>query len=225
MRLDSIRTTAALALVSFLAIPAPRALEGQIFSPPPRSGAPGLWISGGYAYGQPGAYADGRSRTTWSFADGFVPSLALELPLGRGGTTFGVSASQGDFPLRYDAEGLTGTCSAGCDAKARIRTLAGMIRAGGGAGLHQVLEISGGVTEYSNFRTAGGAGLEQETRKNGTLTLGYGFGFPISQRLHAALVQDFGLVFRSREGLAADAPRTVQNHATRLSIRFGFGNR
>lgn len=223
MRFDSIRTTAALALLVALS---PVALEAQIFKAPQRTGTPRAWVSGSYAWARPGTYADGATGTEWSFGDAFVPSATIELPLGRSGTTLGVSASQGEYTLRYAGGALVSACASGCDAQGRVRTAAVMLRAGGGAGLHQVLELSGGVTQYDRLRRENSdTPLAPERRRNGTLTVGYGLGFPLTQRLQLALVQDLGLVFRSREGLPSNASRTVQNSTTRLSVRFGFGNR
>lgn len=224
MRIIQLSASALFVLAAALAAPA---LDAQIFQRPARSGAPVLWVSGGYGWSRPGAYDDGPTGARWQYGDAFVPSVSVELPLGRSGTTFGVTASQGDYTMRYLGGGTTGPCaSIACDARGRIRSYGLLLRAGGGAGLHQILELSGGVTEYGRLRRdEDEAALEPERRRNGTLTIGYGLGFPLTQRLQLGLVQDFGLVFRSREGLPSDASRTVQNANTRITIRFGLGSR
>src|SRR5688572_1760745 len=111
------------------------------------------------------------------------------------------------------------------DADGDILSLQALFHAGGGAGLHQVIEVSAGVIEFRNFRARdnGDALGPPDGDRDLTFGLGYGFGYGISSRAHIALVQDFGYTFHQRDGLPASSSRTTMNRSTRIGLRIGFG--
>jgi hypothetical protein len=179
-----------------------------------------VWATAWAGYYDPGSFADGRTSSDWLFSDGLGWRGTLEYGLG-GGSAIGVVASFARLPLEVRPR----TGGASRDADGDILALQALFHAGGGAGLHQVIEVSAGVIEFRNFRARDSG--ERLGPLNGdrdlTFALGYGFGFGLSPRAHIALVQDFGYTFHQRDGLPASASRTTMNRSTRLGVRLGLG--
>lgn len=179
-----------------------------------------FWVSAGAGYYDPGSFADGRTNTDWLFSDGLVWRGSLEYGIGRE-SSIGLMGTFARLPL--EVRSRTGAQSR--DADADVLSLQALFHAGGGAGLHQVIEVSTGMVEFRNFR-ARDTGEElgpPEGDRDFTFALGYGFGFGISPRAQIALVQDFGYTFHQRDGLPASSSRTTMNRSTRLALRVGFG--
>ena len=179
-----------------------------------------FWVSAGAGYYDPGSFADGRTNTDWLFSDGLVWRGSLEYGMGRE-SSIGLMGTFARLPL--EVRSRTGPQSR--DADGDVLSLQALFHAGGGAGLHQVVEVSAGMIEFRNFR-ARDTGEElgpPEGDRDFTFVLGYGFGFGISTRAQIALVQDFGYTFHQRDGLPASSSRTTMNRSTRLALRVGFG--
>lgn len=179
-----------------------------------------VWVTAWAGYYDPGSFADGRTNTDWLFSDGLGWRASVEYGIG-GGSAIGILGTFARMPL--EVRSRTGDPSR--DADGDIRSLQALFHAGGGAGLHQVIEVSAGVVEFRNFRandTGENIGPPEGDRDL-TFSLGYGFGFGISTRAHIALVQDFGYTFHQRDGLPASASRTTMNRSTRIGLRVGFG--
>lgn len=179
-----------------------------------------FWVTAGVGYYDPGSFADGRTNTDWLFSDGFAWRGSLEYGIGRE-SSIGVVGTFARLPLEMRSR----TSPQSRDADGDILSLQALFHAGGGAGLHQVIEVSAGMIEFRNFR-ARDTGEElgpSEGDRDFTFALGYGFGFGISARTHIALVQDFGYTFHQRDGLPASSSRTTMNRSTRLGLRVGFG--
>ena len=179
-----------------------------------------LWTTAWAGYYDPGSMADGRTSSDWLFSDGLAWRGTVEYGIG-GGSTIGVVGTFARLPL--EVRSRTGEPSR--DADGDIRSLQALFHAGGGAGLHQVIEVSAGVIEFRNFRArdSGGQLGPPDGDRDLTFALGYGFGFGISGRAQIALVQDFGYTFHQRDGLPASSSRTTMNRSTRIGLRLGFG--
>lgn len=179
-----------------------------------------VWVTAWAGYHDPGSFADGRTNTDWLFSDGLGWRASVEYGIG-GGSAIGILGTFARIPL--EVRSRTGGLSR--DADGDIRSLQALFHAGGGAGLHQVIEVSAGVIEFRNFRaddTGENIGPPEGDRDL-TFSLGYGFGFGISTRAHIALVQDFGYTFHQRDGLPASSSRTTMNRSTRIGLRVAFG--
>jgi hypothetical protein len=179
-----------------------------------------LWATAWAGYYDPGSMADGRTSSDWLFSDGLAWRGTVEYGIG-GGSAIGVVGTFARLPL--EVRSRTGGPSR--DADGDIRSLQALFHAGGGAGLHQVIEVSAGVIEFRNFRArdSGGQLGPPDGDRDLTFALGYGFGFGISGRAQIALVQDFGYTFHQRDGLPASSSRTTMNRSTRVGLRVGFG--
>ena len=179
-----------------------------------------LWVSAGAGYYDPGSLADGRTNSDWVFSDGFAWRGSLEYGL-RGGTTIGILGTFARLPL--EVRSRTGGPTR--DADGDILSIQALFHAGGGTGLHQVIEVSAGLVEFRNFRARDSDDSlgPPDGDRDFTFALGYGFGYGISTRAQVALVQDFGYTFHQRDGLPASASRTTMNRSTRIGLRIGFG--
>jgi hypothetical protein len=186
----------------------------------PRKRRDVVWTTAWAGYYDPGSFADGRTSTDWVFSDGLAWRATLEYDLG-GGSSIGILGTFARLPLEVRSR----VSSESRDADGDILSLQAQFHAGGGAGLHQVIEVSAGVIEFRNFRAkdSGESLGPPDGDRDFTFALGYGFGFGISNRAHIALVQDFGYTFHQREGLPASSSRTTMNRSTRLGLRLGFG--
>lgn len=218
-----------IALAASLALAA-APVEAQIIRPP-RGGEPRLWVSFSPGLFQSQSVLDGRTNTAWDFSRSSALALrgSLELAM-RGGATFGVVGSYINMPMQYFS-GLEGPggpapeCQP-CDAHAKVMSLGGLFHMGGGDGLHQVIEVSAGVTRYRDFTTDdGGRSLPPESDTDLSFVIGYGFGYSMSPRLRFALVQDYGVTVHQGEGLSNNAGTTSSQRVTRLGVRMGLGAR
>jgi hypothetical protein len=179
-----------------------------------------VWATAWAGYYDPGSFADGRTDSDWLFSDGLGWRGTLEYGLG-GGSAIGVMATFARLP----SEVRSRSGGASRDADGDILSLQALFHSGGGAGLHQIIEVSAGVIEFRNFRArdSGDRLGPSNSDRDLTFALGYGFGFGLSSRAHIALVQDFGYTFHQRDGLPASASRTTMNRSTRLGVRLGLG--
>jgi hypothetical protein len=179
-----------------------------------------VWATVWAGYYDPGSFADGRTNTDWLFSDGLGWRASAEYGLG-GGSAIGVVGTFARLPLEVRSR-IDGRLR---DADGDILSLQALFHAGGGAGLHQVIEVSAGVIEFRNFRSRdSGENIgPPDGDRDLTFALGYGFGFGLAGRAHIALVQDFGYTFHQRDGLPASSSRTTMNRSTRIGLRMGFG--
>ncbi len=205
-------------------------VEAQIIRPP-RGGEPVLWVSFSPGLFQAQTVLDGRTDTAWDFSRSSALTLrgSLELAM-RGGAAFGVVGSYANVPMRYFSglDGIGGPvpeCQP-CDAHVKVMSLGGLFHIGGGDGLHQVIEVSAGVTHYRDFVTDdGGSALPPESDTDLAFTIGYGFGYSMNPRFRFTLVQDYGIVVHQGEGLGNDAGTTSSQRVTRIGVRMGLGAR
>ena len=179
-----------------------------------------VWVTAWAGYYDPGSFADGRTNTDWLFSDGLGWRASVEYGIG-GGSAIGILGTFARMPL--EVRSRVGAPSREADGD--IRSLQALFHAGGGTGLHQVIEVSVGVLEFRNFRAKdnGEALGPPDGDRDLTFGLGYGFGYGISRRAQIALVQDFGYTFHQRDGLPASSSRTTMNRSTRIGLRIGFG--
>ena len=199
------------------------AAGAQILSLPRRSREPQVWVQGGAGLLQLGVVPDGRTGTDWVFSQGAQYRASLEYDLGRLGRGLAGGLAVAYAPnvaLIYASEG------GNRDAHAAVTSVMGLFRVGGGQGLHQVLEIHGGIVRYSDFRDDDDdSALPPETDADFIFGLGYGLGYTLNERLQLALVQDAMQSFHQRDGLGNGARTNTAHYITRLQLRFGLGSK
>lgn len=168
---------------------------------------------------------DRETESEWSFGQGLRYRATLEKAL-SGQSGLGVVATFSQIPLTYRSVDLLGSgpCPSGCDATANLWSVSGGFHAGGGMGIHQVIELGIGATMWSNFREKDGGKALPPTKMDVDLSfdLGYGIGYTLSPRMQASLVQEYGFIVHPGNG-SGSSSSTVQNRVTRLGIRYGMG--
>jgi hypothetical protein len=212
--------TALLALGLFLA--AAGRVEGQIIDGR-RMGFldPAAWTSLSIGWLSQGSLCDGDSSACWDFGSAPQWRGSLEYALGRG-ASIGVVATLAKVPLIYNG-GLIGSSCVSCDADAKVTQYMGNFRMGGGTGFHQVIDVSAGMTVFSNFQSTSGSRLGGKAVSDFSFTVGYGFGYGLSQRTEVMLVQDYGLIIHKR--MPGSTNNTAQQSTTRIGLRVGLGEK
>lgn len=213
------------------------ALDAQIRGRAPQSGGNSRWwFSGGAAATTSLTdINDGASGAVWRF--GSDPLWQMRGSLERSSddfTTLGLTAAYGRVDLLVTplpgmvsapAIALPASCVTSCAAQVQMWSLMGQFRSGGGTGFHTLFEATGGVTGFRDMRTSDSLSLAIG-KPSGTMDLsgaiGAGFGYPISNGLVIALVQDFGMGFHSKADLPSGTSRTWRIRTTRASLRFSF---
>lgn len=190
--------------------------------------APKAWLGLSAGLVQAATVNDGSTNSQWDFGSATSYRASYEAVV-QPGVTFGIAGGYASTPLLYTGGPATAgstSCPAGCNAKANVMQLLGIVHAGGdGIGFHQVFEATGGLTAYTNFKTQDGGELLAPTRRDTDLSfsLGYGFGFGVTPTSSIEIVQELGLSIHQKTGLAANSNNVPRSSTTRISWRIGLG--
>ncbi len=210
--------------------------SAQIRGSRPRAVEPsyGWWFSGGANAVVVNDVLDGKSNTKWQFGSDPLWQFrgTLEKALDQT-STLGIAAGYGVVDVNLaalnptvDTVGAARQCTAGCAAQTEMWSLMGQFRSGGGnRGFQTLFTLSGGVNAYRNFKIkATGdsiAGLG-DMRTDIAGTLGGGVAYALGTGTVIELIQDFGIAWHSKEGLAEGQGRTYRSRTTRAGLRFHF---
>ncbi len=194
--------------------------QAQIIRPRFQVSAPSAWVSASVAQQNAFTVHDGTTGSYWEFGSANPMGVSLEKAF-MNGVTAGLRGSTGRVPLRYTGAATT------YDADARVSQLAGTVRVAPGQSFHTVLELSAGVTYFSEFREqADGAPLApMNGDKDFSFAFGYGFGYSFNPRFVIDVVQDQTTAIHQKDGLAASDDASVRYTSTRLVARIGLGGR
>lgn len=185
---------------------------------------PKAWTSAAIGWLQQQTICDGDSDACWNFGAAPQYRVSFEMPAGDA-TALGFSYSTSRLPLVYAGTAAANSCSL-CDADATVEQVFGVahLGAGGGMGLQQVIDLSLGVTTFSNFRSIVGARLGTgKPVTDFTFAIAYGFGFGLSSRLQLFLQQEYAVMIHKRR--AGSPNNSAQQSTFRLGGRLGLGNR
>lgn len=190
---------------------------------------PETWVTGSIGLFNGNTVADGVTNSEWNLGQATNPQvrLAVERSIqGQAHMSYGLAGTYTNAPFTYVGDNGAASCFQ-CAAHLDLVSLGLSFRAGGGPGLHQVLEASVGALQYRN--------LTRDSDKTplapvgGNIdpyfTFGYGFGYTLSPVTQVSVVQDFGLALHERTGLTSDQSNTLRLRTIRLNFRYGFGNR
>ncbi len=197
---------------------------------------PSVWMAVGIGLFRANVVNDGVTSSSWDFANSNNPQYRASLEKGlANGSSFGITGSFAHVPFSYSADlttplpaGVSGTRCASCNAHLDMMTLVASFHSGSGIGLHQVLELSGGVVAYRNLKQdSDGARLAPGGGNIDPLfSLGYGFGYGLSDRTNIDFTYDyFTYAIHERTGLSNRSSNTNNMPSFRLSLRMGFGGR
>jgi hypothetical protein len=203
--------------------------SAQVLPVPRRSSVPAMWFSLSTGFMQMDRVIDGSTGTDWRFGNALQWRGSVEVDVGRGGG-LGLAVGLADVPLTYDpyapTEPLPATCTAACDAHAKVWSVMATFHMGGGAGFHQVIDVGLGATLYRDFESDGGEALPPAGGDTDIgFSFGYGFGYGISSRTQLMIVQDASYVVHQREGLSGGDDTSSQQFVTRIGVRIGLGAR
>lgn len=191
----------------------------QVFGIPQPTGR-SLWVSAGTGWAQSGDLADGASQATWTL--GQYSPLRAAVEFERRGQSLGLAVSHAKVPMTYDGPGC-----ARCDADIDALQMMGIFRVGGGGpgqGFHQVIELGGGVTQWSKLTSRGPGTIAPMTADNDlTFQIGYGFGLNLGDAFAVTLVQEVATVIHQKDGLASGQNRSLTQRTTRLGARLRLG--
>jgi len=218
------RAALAVTLAAAAIAAVPSSARAQILSLPRRAPQPQWWVEGGVGLLQLGAVEDGRTGSVWEFTQGAQYRAAIEYEVGGAGRGFSIGLAGTHAPnvaLQYVDE------VSRRDAHAQVSAGFATFRIGGGTtGLHQIIEIQGGVVRYGTFTDDDtGETLPPTSNSDVVFGLGYGFGYALNNRLQVALVQDAMQAFHEREGLDNGARTNTAHYVTRLTVRYGVALR
>jgi hypothetical protein len=208
-----------------------------------KASAPTWWMSGSIGTFNAGAVDDGTTQTRWDF--GRTTSWQYHVSIEKAFQTssaIGIIGGYAHVPFTYRYTGpitpscpscnvtgastTTGVICGTCDAHMNVESLAATFHTGGGLGFHQVLEVSAGATAYRNLtEDADGSMLAPKNGDvDGSIFLGYGFGFGLSETSEVVLVQDYGIVLHQGQNLPTGSSNTNTIRSLRLGLRVGFGS-
>ncbi len=211
--------------VALLLLTAPLA-DAQILPVPRRGTAPVAWgsLSAGLLQFN-NRIIDGRTESVWDFGSALQYRGSVEMDVGNFGAV-GLVAGLADAPLTYVSNQVA-ECAGGCDAHAKLWTIAAGFHMGGGTGFHQIIDLSAGMLIYRDFTTDNGnVELPPESPdKDITLAIGYGFGWGFSNRMQLMLVQDAAYSMHQRDGLSGRQNSSSTQYITRLGLRIGVGSK
>jgi hypothetical protein len=226
-------------LVLLAAAPAGAQLRGG--APARPSGTPEWWFSGGIVAATVGTVSDGASGSTWDFSGD--PRWQIRGTLEKAvqpTTTLGLAVNYGTVDFRYaplagagvpdlapETPASVAQCvSAGCTGQLDLWGAQLVLRGGGAReGLHQILEVTGGVTGFRGLRAKeDGRPLPAADAIDVNVGLGYGLGYAFDADFHVGFVQDWGIAWHRGAALPEGVGRTYRTRNSRLTIRYGFGN-
>jgi hypothetical protein len=175
---------------------------------------PTIWVSGGAALTQGWSVTDGTTGSQWDFGNATQYQASFERMFT--GASFGLRGTYASVPLRYN----------GADADADVSQLFLAVHvAPGGPGFHTVLEIDGGATMYSNFKSrATGAKLAPDRDADFSFAFGYGFGYGFSNAFAIEVVRDLTMTMHQKTGLAPSDDSMHRINGTRIVGRLGLGS-
>lgn len=195
----------------------------QIIRPQIRSN-PVAYVTLGLGWLRQQGFCDKASGDCWDFGNAPQWRASFELPLGYGGSGYGIVYTRSKVPLIYNGTGLSSNSCLRCDADANVSQLMGVFRMSGGTGFHQVIDVAVGGTMFSNFRATDGTALGTgKSTSRFTADIAYGFGYGLSNRTEIFLEQEYGLIILPR--VAGSNQNTVQQQTLRIGGRIGLGDK
>lgn len=155
---------------------------------------------------------DGQSGVSWNLGDAFQYRVSADVGLRSG--SLGIAGTLATVPIQRGG-------NPGSDGDIQFRQLLATFRSPEASGFHQVIEIGVGLSQWANYSGSDVLSDDETKARNGVaLLIGYGFAFPLGERFAVSLVQDYGTVIGSAEGLPSGSSRAQQQFTTRLGVRW-----
>jgi len=190
---------------------------------------PQTWVTASIGLFNGNTVADGVTGSEWRLGEATNAQfrLAAEKEIQpQYHISVGVAGTYMHAPFTYVGGGGANSCGQ-CAAHLNMTSLGASFHAGGGVGLHQVLEASAGALLYSNLKRDSDGSALAPTGGNidPYFTFGYGFGYTINPTTEVSVVQDFGFALHERTGLTSEQSNSLRLRSIRLNFRYGFGDK
>ena len=194
---------------------------------------PQVWVSGAVGGFRANIVNDGATSSTWNFANSTNLQYRASLEGGMAnGSSFGIAGSWARVPFQYSSSPIVppvggGAQCSSCKANLDMMTLVATFHSGAGLGFHQLVELDGGVVAYRNLRQeSDGARLAPLGGNIDPLfSLGYGFGYGLSDRTNLDFLSTYTFAIHERKGNSNGVSNTNSMPSLRISLRHGFGHR
>src|SRR5512140_37476 len=128
--------------------------NAQVRRRAPLPAEPQTWVSGGIGLFNGNTVADGATGSEWRLGEATNAQLRLAAEKEiqpQYHISVGVAGTYRHAPFTYVGSGGANSCGQ-CTAHLNMTSLGASFHAGGGLGLHQVLEASAGALLYSNLK-------------------------------------------------------------------------
>jgi hypothetical protein len=157
------------------------------------------------------AVDDNRSGALWEFRSSRQHRVSIDRNVSEN-MALGLTVGYAPLSLwyrrvRFAGEG-PGGCNSGCDATADLWSIGATVRAVSGPGLHHIVELTAGVSQYSDFRevVTGSRLSPRSADRDASVLVGYGVGWKVARLLELAVMGDAGFAVHGRSG--TDFPKT-----------------
>lgn len=206
-------TRIAVALIALVLIHSPAA--GQIIKVPESSGsAVPIYASAEVGFLSSQGRFDPASGTYWRLGQGlqFRGSIAAGFRTGA----FGLAVSQASLPVGRSPVGAPAI-----NGDVDLRMFLATFRTNETRSVHQILEVSTGLAQWTNLTAPAGQALatDDDDRNAWVFLIGYGFGIPLGSSASITIMQDMGTVVGTGSGVTAGQSRITRQYTTRLGLR------
>jgi len=193
--------------------PALAPLDAQLIRVPApgQTGRP-ITLTAGVGFLQTQGRYDGQSGVIWRLGEAFQYRGSLDVGTRAG--AFGVTGTIASVPIQRGSNPAS-------DGTIELRQFLATFRSSERAGFYQLIEVSGGLAQWTNYSgTDVLSPDEAEARNAVALIIGYGFGFSMGNRMALTIVQDAATIIGSAEGLPSGERRSQQQFTTRVGLRY-----
>lgn len=158
----------------------------------------------------------------WDFGGGAQYRGSIEYALSPA-TAIGFTATTARMPMRWGSAAGSGGCVT-CDADVTVSQYLATLHLGANRGLQQLIDVSAGVTQFSDFKSTAGAPLGSgKAVTNFTFAIALGIGFNVTPRIQMFLSQEYGVIIHERSPGIPD--NSAQQQVIRIGGRYAFGGR
>lgn len=155
---------------------------------------------------------DGQSGVAWALGEAFQYRVGVDVGLRSG--SLGLTGTVASVPIAFSD-------NPSADGEMQFRQLLATFRSPEAQAFHQVLEVSAGWSQWGSYSGDNVLSADERKARNAvTISIGYGFAFPMGARAAVTLVQDAATTIGSSEGLPSGARRSQTQYITRLGLRY-----
>lgn len=157
---------------------------------------------------------DGQSGALWAFGEAFQYRLGVDFGLRSG--SLGVTGTIATVPVAFSS-------APGADGEIQFRQVMATFRSPEARVFHQLLEVSAGWAQWTNYSGEAVLSSEESKPRNAlSIVIGYGFAFPLGERAAVTLVQTPARRLAPRKG--SRRAHGARRHSTPRDWGCGIGS-